>query len=125
VRRFLEHLQPLLSCRAGQGYTPAMHWFWRAAIAVFLSTTVFIVVLPFLSRQGPVHSSLKDYLGVELEVWLVLVFPCSVSALAAYGLLTRDFASQSTRAGETCCRKCGYILRGISEPRCPECGERI
>jgi hypothetical protein len=23
------------------------------------------------------------------------------------------------------CRKCGYILRGISEPRCPECGEAI
>jgi hypothetical protein len=28
-------------------------------------------------------------------------------------------------ASETRCRKCGYILRGISEPRCPECGERI
>ncbi len=27
--------------------------------------------------------------------------------------------------GETRCRKCGYILRGLSEPRCPECGERI
>ncbi len=26
---------------------------------------------------------------------------------------------------ETRCRKCGYILRGITEPRCPECGERI
>jgi rubrerythrin len=26
---------------------------------------------------------------------------------------------------ETRCRKCGCILRGISEPRCPECGERI
>jgi rubrerythrin len=23
------------------------------------------------------------------------------------------------------CLKCGYILKGISEPRCPECGERI
>ncbi len=23
------------------------------------------------------------------------------------------------------CPKCGYILRGITEPRCPECGERI
>ena len=23
------------------------------------------------------------------------------------------------------CRKCGYILRGIPEPRCSECGERI
>jgi hypothetical protein len=27
--------------------------------------------------------------------------------------------------GETRCRQCQYILRGISEPRCPECGERI
>ena len=27
--------------------------------------------------------------------------------------------------GETRCRKCGYILRGITEPRCPECGEKI
>jgi hypothetical protein len=26
---------------------------------------------------------------------------------------------------ETLCRGCGYILRGLSEPRCPECGERI
>lgn len=26
---------------------------------------------------------------------------------------------------ETCCRKCQYILRGITEPRCPECGEPI
>lgn len=27
--------------------------------------------------------------------------------------------------GETRCRKCKYILRGLSEPRCPECGEPI
>lgn len=26
---------------------------------------------------------------------------------------------------ETRCRKCGYILRGISELRCSECGEVI
>lgn len=26
---------------------------------------------------------------------------------------------------ETHCRACGYILRGLSEPRCSECGERI
>jgi hypothetical protein len=23
------------------------------------------------------------------------------------------------------CRRCGYILKGLSEPRCPECGEHI
>ncbi len=26
---------------------------------------------------------------------------------------------------ETRCRKCAYILRGLTEPRCPECGEKI
>lgn len=25
----------------------------------------------------------------------------------------------------TRCRQCGHILRGLSEPRCPECGEAI
>ena len=27
--------------------------------------------------------------------------------------------------GHTRYRKCGYILKGITEPRCSECGERI
>ena len=31
----------------------------------------------------------------------------------------------ASESGGPRCRKCGYILRGITEPRCPECGERI
>jgi len=27
--------------------------------------------------------------------------------------------------GYTRCGKCGYILKGLTEPRCSECGERI
>ncbi len=27
--------------------------------------------------------------------------------------------------GETHCRRCDHILRGLKEPRCPECGEAI
>lgn len=27
--------------------------------------------------------------------------------------------------GETRCRKCRYILKGLKDPRCPECGEPI
>lgn len=27
--------------------------------------------------------------------------------------------------GEPRCRRCRHMLRGISEPRCPECGETI
>lgn len=27
--------------------------------------------------------------------------------------------------GESYCRRCGHILRSLSKPRCPECGEAI
>ena len=47
-----------------------------------------------------------------------------LAALGAYGIATRVLERKPT-VGETRCRKCSYILRGISEPRCPECGERI
>jgi uncharacterized paraquat-inducible protein A len=40
---------------------------------------------------------------------------------AALGFVWRPASGD----GETRCRKCQYILRGISEPRCPECGEHI
>ncbi len=30
-----------------------------------------------------------------------------------------------TGSEETRCRRCRYILRGLREPRCPECGEQI
>ena len=32
---------------------------------------------------------------------------------------------EATGEGHTRCRRCRYILKGISEPRCPECGEPI
>jgi hypothetical protein len=42
-------------------------------------------------------------------------------AVVVYGLLWRG----GTKPQYTRCRKCGYILHGLSEPRCPECGEPI
>ena len=49
----------------------------------------------------------------------------AVVAITVYGLLTRYASPETLAERETRCRKCGYILRGITEPRCPECGERI
>lgn len=42
-------------------------------------------------------------------------------AVFVYGWLSQ------VRSGEheTRCRRCQYILRGLSEPRCPECGTSI
>lgn len=36
-----------------------------------------------------------------------------------------DEIARVADGGETRCRKCRHILRGLSEPRCPECGEPI
>ena len=43
----------------------------------------------------------------------------------AHLLANLDKVNELTGNGETRCRKCRYILKGITEPRCPECGERI
>ena len=45
------------------------------------------------------------------------VFACVGWVLVTVGSFRRD--------DETRCRKCSYILRGLTEPRCPECGEPI
>jgi len=51
-------------------------------------------------------------------------FAIACTACAALGwVLVVISAFQRDRACR--CRNCGYILRGLSEPRCPECGEAI
>jgi len=102
-----------------------MHWFWRATIAAFVG---FICGLGGMLVGQIV---LKTYLqqvsatGAEILRWLVLVLLILGTACGAaltYAYLTRRYQERST---ETRCRKCGYILRGIPKPRCPECGEKI
>ncbi len=47
-----------------------------------------------------------------------------IVAFVVFCLVTR-LRRRSLTDGETLCRKCGYILRGLTVPRCPECGEAI
>ena len=52
---------------------------------------------------------------------LIMVFASpTLAAVLAHLLTPKDRLD-----GETRCRKCGYILKGLTEPRCSECGERI
>ena len=125
-----------------------LHWFWRAVIAVGVAC-LFVVSLyyPSLALVPPwswwgqaslyLMSTIGSWYGYPFgssssppwqynaAVALVNYLPPVLVALATYGLLTWLFSRRSSVEGETRCRKCGYILRGISEPRCSECGERI
>jgi hypothetical protein len=66
------------------------------------------------------------WIGVQATVMLafgVLIgAPTLIAALGTYGLLTRWLSGSAVADGETHCRRCNHILRGLSEPRCPECG---
>ena len=61
----------------------------------------------------------------EAAAIIAMFFAPFVAAVVVYGRLTRRYYRWLGVDTETRCRKCRHILRGISEPRCPECGERI
>ncbi|MBN1858453.1 hypothetical protein JW848_04530 [Candidatus Bipolaricaulota bacterium] len=126
-----------------------MHWFWRAVIAIGVTAVYYslnVVHPPVIDIHGRIDSGIRavfsSWLGDKTTrqissrdyiiepAWRFRVsksiawgVPLALIPLAVYGGLSL-LASRKTD-GETRCRKCGYILRGISEPRCPECGERI
>ncbi len=80
---------------------------------------IFIVMMLVLIEWG----------GASDMAWVILTIISLAGALliavAVYGTLTREYYTNRLHVDETRCRKCGYILRGIKEPRCSECGERI
>ena len=59
----------------------------------------------------------------RLILGTVLLVLAPAVALTVYMMLTSWRTTEYDV--ETRCRKCAYILRGITEPRCPECGEGI
>jgi hypothetical protein len=107
-----------------------LHWFWRGMIAAVVGLAVNGVCLAFLIHYGSIESMLNRFwrrIGVPDAVVLTLVvfagIPAMIAAFGAYGLLTRRLGRLAD--GELHCRRCDHILRCLSEPRCPECGEAI
>ena len=111
-------------------------WYWRAITAVaagcaagavavavytsegFTNSTAFEVYAWFFRRRtSPI--STYGFLGFAVFYGL----PCAAATMGTYGLLTWRF--EIGLVIETRCRHCGHLLRGLTEPRCSECGERI
>ncbi len=108
-----------------------MHWFWRATIAVGLGTAIArlaLLPLELLGREVARHLTAARVIDIgtayEIERSAIFFLPGALAAILVYGLLTAIWPRPHPEP-DTRCRKCRYILRGISAPRCPECGERI
>lgn len=101
-----------------------MHWFWRALIAFGAGWGVHFLAqfaILFVVRTRSIQAAVPFVQVITIAGFSL----CLVVSLTVYGVLTRRTDARRIYARETCCRQCGYVLRGISEPRCPECGERI
>jgi len=108
-----------------------MHWIWRAAMAAgvaFILAILFAGVMDGSSRFVIRH---LQTLAPSIEIWFITkgyplcwILPTIVGAVLSFILITHITRLPSDNR-ETRCRKCGYILKGIKEPRCSECGERI
>jgi predicted Zn-ribbon and HTH transcriptional regulator len=84
---------------------------------------MFCLLFPYAMLARGLEGQIS---GVVLTVlWLVTQTSGAAVGIAAYAWATRKWGPPLVIDAETRCRKCGYILRGITEPRCPECGERI
>ncbi len=101
-----------------------MHWFWRATIAVVAGwlTGVLHLAGASVSVNSP-RPDFADAFLVMLNVSFYLL-PMLLVSVTVFWMLTKYFGPIPLDS-ETRCRKCGYILRGIREPICSECGERI
>jgi hypothetical protein len=90
---------------------------------------VFFVCFTLTQRRLGVERVIEKLVGEDQLRYLCIVtfyfIPPMLLGLWLYAFLARRYAANGEYERETRCRKCGYILRGISEPRCPECGERI
>jgi hypothetical protein len=71
--------------------------------------------------------------GPAVDAWNFLwwisgwALPLLMGWAAAVGVFLTVGRLLSRRPGDgyTRCGRCGYILEGLKEPRCPECGHRI
>lgn len=106
-----------------------MHWFFRGTIAMITGWVVGSAAYTFIWGAIDVlgYGHLYHSEQTVKVVWF-LTFPVtSLCAIIPYATLTRLTSRARARKIEleTRCRRCGGILRGLTEPRCPACGEQI
>jgi len=96
----------------------------RQSCAMSLVTDYLAARVLYRSEQGPIWGLWPDA-GRNLTFALSTTLLPAVVGLLTYLVLTRRFGPPADEDIQVRCRRCDYILAGLTEPRCPECGETI
>lgn len=62
--------------------------------------------------------SFSNLILPRILAWLLYSTPAALIGIWLFGRLPRQ-------SMDPACRRCGYCLKGLTDPRCPECGEAI
>jgi hypothetical protein len=113
-----------------------LHWFWQGMIAALIGAAAgtgwvtLIVATRHTYWLSLAHHVLVDGMRFPQYVGWSIAYTVFLGALAvlmslAISELLASLQEPKSRDDELHCCHCNYILRGLSEPRCPECGEMI
>ena len=89
-------------------------------IGLAAATVLVWLVSVFTNLLRPLTGSGRWIMNTPALPTLCIVLP----AMTGLGWVL-VWLGERRRDNETRCRRCAQILRGLSEPRCPERGERI
>ncbi len=93
-------------------------WWFRFGAGCYLASLAFSVLGSILPG-GTIFTA-----GNPMDVIVRLLTNAAVVASAG-GVIMACVKQAEVDSQHIHCLKCGYILKGLTEPRCPECGERI
>ena len=98
-------------------------WWWfkfgAASFVVGVAFAALAQIVPvFVPGTGPFTSGNPAYVVVDLLADLAII-----GALA--GMIMACIKHAEDESEYLRCLKCGHILKGLTEPRCPECGRQI
>jgi hypothetical protein len=121
---------------------PFQFW-WRIAVALFIgglfgAPLAWIIAVPF-ELSDYLASIVRNLFGVgdfrtlqgsrrfvyDQDETLFTDTWQPIPALLIAGVVFMVLCRRRIADSETRCRSCSYILRGLTEPRCPECGQVI
>ena len=91
---------------------------------LWLRIIVSVIVGGFASWAWYIGAMVVDRGGWLAQRSILLLSIFSTGPIVAT-VLAHMLTPRETKDGHTRCGKCGYILKGLTEPRCSECGERI
>lgn len=100
-------------------------WAYNHARSIWALTGLydptFVVEPARPARKVPPNLTRTQRYITEGVIYTVMIVPAFVLAILVYDRLTFRYS----RDRQLRCLQCGHILHGLTEPRCPECGESI